>query len=58
MSLQNKLKEAFKVTTKNVTVEDYKKEAFKAFSQKGFPTTKDEEWKYTSLRSILKKDYG
>ncbi|MDO3694049.1 Fe-S cluster assembly protein SufD [Wenyingzhuangia sp. chi5] len=58
MSLQNKLTEAFKVNTKNVTVENYKKEAFEAFSQKGFPTTKDEEWKYTSLRSILKNEYG
>ncbi|GGF64408.1 Fe-S cluster assembly protein SufD [Wenyingzhuangia marina] len=58
MSLQNKLAEAFKVNTKNVTVENYKKEAFEAFSQKGFPTTKDEEWKYTSLRSILKNEYG
>ena len=58
MSLQNKLTEAFKVTTKNATVENYKKEAFESFSQKGFPTTKDEEWKYTSLRSILKNEYG
>ncbi|MGY5355257.1 Fe-S cluster assembly protein SufD [Wenyingzhuangia sp. IMCC45467] len=58
MSLQNKLTEAFKVATNNATVENYKKEAFEAFSQKGFPTTKDEEWKYTSLRSILKNEYG
>lgn len=58
MSLQDKLAAAFKGNSKNATVENYKKEAFNAFSQTGFPTTKDEEWKYTSLRSILKNEYG
>jgi len=58
MSLQDKLSAAFKGESKNATVENYKKEAFNAFSKQGFPTTKDEEWKYTSLRSILKKEYG
>ena len=28
------------------------------FEKQGFPTKKDEEWKYTSLKSILKKDLG
>ena len=27
------------------------------YENKGFPTKKDEEWKYTSLKSILKEDY-
>ncbi|MGY6649335.1 Fe-S cluster assembly protein SufD [Wenyingzhuangia sp. IMCC45574] len=58
MSLQDKLSAAFKSDSKNATVGGYKKEAFEAFSQKGFPTTKDEEWKYTSLRSVLKNEYG
>lgn len=58
MSLQDKLSAAFKGNFKNATVENYKKEAFSAFSEVGFPTTKDEEWKYTSLRSILKNEYG
>ncbi len=58
MSLQDKLSAAFKGDSKNATVENYKKEAFEAFSKKGFPTTKDEEWKYTSLRNVLKNEYG
>ncbi len=58
MSLQDKLAAVFNKSSKNTTVENYKKEAFEAFSQKGFPTTKDEEWKYTSLRSVLKNEYG
>ncbi|MGY5352104.1 Fe-S cluster assembly protein SufD [Wenyingzhuangia sp. IMCC45533] len=58
MSLQDKLSAAFKGNSKSATVENYKKQAFEAFSQKGFPTTKDEEWKYTSLRSVLKNEYG
>ncbi|WP_111706916.1 Fe-S cluster assembly protein SufD [Lutibacter citreus] len=28
------------------------------FEKEGFPTKKNEEWKYTSLKSILKKDLG
>lgn len=31
--------------------------AFKVFEEKGFPTKRDEEWKYTNLRPILKHDY-
>ena len=33
-------------------------QAIKNFEKEGFPTKKDEEWKYTSLKSILKKDLG
>ena len=58
MSLQDKLTAAFEGSSKNASVQDYKKQAFESFSQKGFPTTKDEEWKYTSLRNILKNEYG
>ncbi|UMB52704.1 Fe-S cluster assembly protein SufD [Lutibacter sp. A64] len=28
------------------------------FEKKGFPTKKDEEWKYTSLNALLKSDYS
>lgn len=31
-------------------------QAIKNFEKEGFPTKKDEEWKYTSLKSIFKKD--
>lgn len=33
-------------------------EAINAFEEQGFPTKKDEEWKYTSLNSVLKHDYS
>ena len=32
--------------------------AIETFEKKGFPTKKDEEWKYTSLKSLLKYDYS
>jgi len=32
--------------------------AFQHFEQNGFPTKKDEEWKYTSLKSVLNHDYN
>ncbi len=31
--------------------------AFEAFENKGFPTKKEEEWKYTPLKAIINKDY-
>jgi Fe-S cluster assembly protein SufD len=32
--------------------------AIQNFENKGFPTKKDEEWKYTSLRPVLKHDFS
>lgn len=34
-----------------------RQEAFRQFEEMGFPTKRDEEWKYTNLRPILKQDY-
>ena len=34
-----------------------KKIAFKSFLNHGFPTTKNEEWKYTSLKNVIKPQY-
>lgn len=34
-----------------------RQEAMKRFEKMGFPTKRDEEWKYTSLKPILKHDY-
>lgn len=39
-------------------VHDIRTEAIKLFEDKGFPSKKDEAWKYTSLNSILKHDYS
>ncbi|NND89072.1 MAG: Fe-S cluster assembly protein SufD, partial [Flavobacteriaceae bacterium] len=39
-------------------IHDLRNEAIKIFEDQGFPTKKEEEWKYTSLKSILKEDYN
>ena len=39
-------------------VHEIRTEAIERFEQNGFPTRKDEEWKYTSLNSLLKTDYS
>ena len=35
-----------------------KRMMFDSFMKKGFPTTRDEEWKYTSLKKVIKSDYN
>lgn len=42
----------------NSDLHDVRTEAFKNFEEKGFPTKKDEAWKYTSLNAILKNDFS
>ncbi len=37
---------------------DVRTNAIKNFEKKGFPTKKEEAWKYTSLNSILKNDFS
>jgi len=39
------------------TLSDDKKDLFNMFLQKGFPTIKDEEWKYTPLKKIINYNY-
>ena len=39
-------------------VHEIRTEAIERFEQNGFPTRRDEEWKYTSLNSLLKTDYS
>lgn len=38
-------------------VHDIRSQAIKNFETRGFPTRKDEEWKYTPLTSLLKDNY-
>lgn len=38
-------------------VHEIRTAAIQNFERSGFPTRKDEEWKYTSLNSLLKNDY-
>ena len=37
---------------------DLRSNALKVFEAKGFPSKKEENWKYTSLKSLLKEDYS
>ena len=39
-------------------IHDIRTTAIKTFESKGFPTKKEEAWKYTSLNSVLKHDYS
>ncbi len=62
MSLKDKLLSSY------IALEDYlehdsplhdiRNTAIKIFEEKGFPSKKEEAWKYTSLNSLLKEDYS
>jgi len=60
--LKEKLISSFMAFEERVDVDadlhDVRTEAFKNFEEKGFPTKKDEAWKYTSLNAILKNDFS
>jgi Fe-S cluster assembly protein SufD len=40
------------------TIHEIRTKAMANFEAKGFPTKKEEDWKYTSLNSVLKYDYS
>ena len=62
MELKEKLLSSFMAFEARVDVQtelhDLRTLAIKNFEDKGFPTKKDEAWKYTSLNAILKKDFS
>ncbi len=62
MSLKEKLVSSFLAFENQVDLEskihDVRSDAIKTFEAKGFPSKKDEAWKYTSLNSVLKHDYS
>lgn len=62
MSLKEKLVSSFFAFEDYIDEEshihDVRSHAIKNFEQQGFPTKKEEAWKYTSLNSILKEDYS
>lgn len=61
MDLKEKLLSSFMAFEERVDVHselhDVRTAAIKNFEDKGFPTKKDEAWKYTSLNAILKNDF-
>tara|TARA_Y100000992_G_scaffold263991_1_gene200547 strand:+ start:468 stop:1784 length:1317 start_codon:yes stop_codon:yes gene_type:complete len=42
----------------NDSVHETRAKALKIFEEKGFPTKKEEAWKYTSLNALINKDYN
>ncbi len=62
MELKEKLVSSFLAFENTVDVDapvhDIRTQAIKVFEEKGFPTKKEEAWKYTSLNAILKHDYS
>lgn len=62
MDLKEKLISSFMAFENLVDVDspvhDVRSEAIKVFETQGFPSKKEEAWKYTSLNSILKHDYS
>lgn len=62
MDLKEKLVSSFMAFENHVDVDAYvhdiRTEAIKTFETNGFPTRKEEAWKYTSLNKILKQDYS
>ncbi|PHQ31026.1 Fe-S cluster assembly protein SufD [Leeuwenhoekiella nanhaiensis] len=62
MSLKDKLLSSYLTFQENQdfdnSIHDIKDAAIKIFEEKGFPTKKDENWKYTSLNSLVKGDFS
>jgi Fe-S cluster assembly protein SufD len=62
MDLKEKLVSSFMAFEEQIDVHselhDLRTLAIKNFEDKGFPSKKDEAWKYTSLNSILKNDFS
>ncbi|WP_242203854.1 Fe-S cluster assembly protein SufD [Aestuariivivens insulae] len=62
MDLKDKLLSSFMIFEDRVDndayVQDVRNDAIKIFEEKGFPSKKEEAWKYTSLNKILKEDYS
>jgi Fe-S cluster assembly protein SufD len=62
MDLKEKLISSFMAFEERIDVtaelHDIRTSAIKNFQNKGFPTKKEEAWKYTSLNSLLKNDFS
>ncbi|NND63432.1 MAG: Fe-S cluster assembly protein SufD [Flavobacteriaceae bacterium] len=62
MSLKDKLLSSFiafeDYLEDDSPIHDVRNKAIKQFEEQGFPSKKEEAWKYTSLKSLLKEDYS
>lgn len=61
MELKEKLISSFMAFEEQIDIDsalhEIRTEAIKTFENKGFPTKKEEAWKYTSLNAVLAKDF-
>ena len=63
MNLQEKLSQSFKEHGRRLngseskSLRELRSRSFDYFKGQGFPTNQDEEWKYTSLNKIVKRDF-
>ena len=62
MKFQEKLLDSFIAFEQDIDllnpIHTDRKDALKRFEKQGFPSKKDESWKYTSLKSIIQKNYN
>ncbi|MCJ7758424.1 MAG: Fe-S cluster assembly protein SufD, partial [Gillisia sp.] len=62
MELKDKLISSFLAFEESCDVDAdihlLRSQAIKEFEELGFPSKKEEAWKYTSLNSVLKPDYS
>ncbi|WP_274474729.1 Fe-S cluster assembly protein SufD [Mangrovimonas aestuarii] len=62
MDLKDKLVSSFLAFENHVDIDnpvhEIRSEAIKIFEEQGFPTKKQEAWKYTSLNNVLKHNYS
>ena len=62
MSLKEKLQSTYIAFEDHLEVDsplhEIRNSAMKTFEEKGFPTKKEEAWKYTSINSLIKKEYS
>ena len=57
MYLKEKLISSFDQSFDHLTFQEHRKENMERFKQAGFPTIRNEEWKYTNLQPLLKKEF-
>ncbi|KKK68663.1 hypothetical protein LCGC14_2941810, partial [marine sediment metagenome] len=62
MNLQDKLLSSYLAFQENLDISnpmsELRDKAIRNFEVQGFPTKKEENWKYTSLNSIIKNDFS
>lgn len=59
MQLKDQLIQAFNKASENgLSFKDVRTASMRQFEANGFPSIKDEEWKYTNLLPIIKRDYA